>query len=702
MNPRPLFFFSLILFSTCCSAQDWTWQPANGPYGGPVLSLVMDRSGRLFAGTETKGVFLSTDQGESWQQSGLTSNRITALAVDSTGAVLAATSNSIYRSTDGGYDWKSILLPGMSVVPHCLSVTPEGTIIAGTQTAVLWSTNTGTNWATWNRTSTRINGIAVSPAGTWIAATGGGMLRSTNKGMIWTKTDSVFGGTSLSVTPSGRMYAGTELKGVYVTVDDGVTWISSALKGGHNVKSVVGTQGDTLFAAVFYLDPSIAGGIWRSVDAGATWSQWGLGHLGASCIIPDGHAGLIAGTMYGLFRSADADSVWREINAGLTNVTVKVLKAVSTDEILAGTTIGLFYSSDHGGHWVNRLPGLVPGSIDAISTDTGGRLYFSTMLFSPLGGIFRSTDQGVHWTHVSGTAITGMYESIGGIVQGPQGFLFAGTSTGRIFRSGDAGDSWLRVDSAKSCGTIRALAADSAGRIFVGSWGKGVFRSTDDGMSWVKADSGIAIKSIGCLAARGSSWIFAGGSAGIYRSSNTGNSWATLTTGVSGRVDAVSITGDGDLLASIAGRVLRSTDNGDSWIPDASGLPAASRWVLATTSDATVYAGSDTNAVFLFRDPSLDVSSRVSGTPSRVTLHQNYPNPFNPSTTIRFAVPVRTVVQLTVWNMLGQRVAVLQDGDLDAGQHETILDARGLASGVYFYRIQAGSFTETKRLLLLR
>jgi hypothetical protein len=91
-----------------------------------------------------------------------------------------------------------------------------------------------------------------------------------------------------------------------------------------------------------------------------------------------------------------------------------------------------------------------------------------------------------------------------------------------------------------------------------------------------------------------------------------------------------------------------------------------------------------------------------SPTPLLYSLLQNYPNPFNPSTTIRYGLPRNSRVRLTVFNILGEQIRVLQDGEQEAGYHEFIFDAKSLPSGVYFYRIQAGTYTETKRLLLLR
>jgi hypothetical protein len=83
-------------------------------------------------------------------------------------------------------------------------------------------------------------------------------------------------------------------------------------------------------------------------------------------------------------------------------------------------------------------------------------------------------------------------------------------------------------------------------------------------------------------------------------------------------------------------------------------------------------------------------------------LGQNYPNPFNPATTIAFVLPSRSAVSLAVYDLLGRRVATLVDGNLPAGSHQALWDARSCASGMYFYRLLAPGFAETKKMLLLK
>ncbi len=86
--------------------------------------------------------------------------------------------------------------------------------------------------------------------------------------------------------------------------------------------------------------------------------------------------------------------------------------------------------------------------------------------------------------------------------------------------------------------------------------------------------------------------------------------------------------------------------------------------------------------------------------PAAFELHQNYPNPFNPSTTFEFSLPVAGTAKLTIYNMLGETVATLVDQPLAAGSYRYEWDAANLPSGVYIYRLQAGAFSQSKKLML--
>jgi hypothetical protein len=132
-------------------------------------------------------------------------------------------------------------------------------------------------------------------------------------------------------------------------------------------------------------------------------------------------------------------------------------------------------------------------------------------------------------------------------------------------------------------------------------------------------------------------------------------------------------------------------------------------WVL-TVSDGT--SGNDGSlkawSITLLTDIVLDVEYPENGEPiASYELSQCYPNPFNPATTIRYSVPRRSDVVIEVFNVLGRKVLTLVDESKPLGEYEVIwkgCDSHGNAvtTGVYLYRIQAGAFSETKKMVLMR
>lgn len=100
--------------------------------------------------------------------------------------------------------------------------------------------------------------------------------------------------------------------------------------------------------------------------------------------------------------------------------------------------------------------------------------------------------------------------------------------------------------------------------------------------------------------------------------------------------------------------------------------------------------------------PPSEVASGSQSVPKEYSLDQNYPNPFNPQTTISFGIPVSSHVKLGVFNVLGEEVARLVDEEKQSGFYDATWDASSYPSGVYFYRLQAGTFVETKKLILMK
>lgn len=126
--------------------------------------------------------------------------------------------------------------------------------------------------------------------------------------------------------------------------------------------------------------------------------------------------------------------------------------------------------------------------------------------------------------------------------------------------------------------------------------------------------------------------------------------------------------------------------------------------VIITACDTTVIGGTITHCGgnIQWSTPINTDVPQPTGTPTSFALEQNFPNPFNPSTTIHFSLPQSAVVSLKVFNTLGQEVAELAAGEYSAGNYAIEWNAEGFASGVYYYRLVAGKFSETKPMVLAR
>ncbi|MGB5875130.1 MAG: T9SS type A sorting domain-containing protein, partial [Bacteroidota bacterium] len=150
--------------------------------------------------------------------------------------------------------------------------------------------------------------------------------------------------------------------------------------------------------------------------------------------------------------------------------------------------------------------------------------------------------------------------------------------------------------------------------------------------------------------------------------------------------------------------ILRTTDAGATWVRQSSGTTSGLYDVSFTDADTGTAVGRNGT---ILRTTTGGVVTSVKGNketsiPVQFALAQNYPNPFNPSTTIEFALPHAGFVTLSVYNVLGEEVATLIAGEHAAGTFRTSWDASGLPSGVYFYRLSAGDYVQTKKAVLMR
>jgi len=193
---------------------------------------------------------------------------------------------------------------------------------------------------------------------------------------------------------------------------------------------------------------------------------------------------------------------------------------------------------------------------------------------------------------------------------------------------------------------------------------------------------------------------------GVFLSSDNGTSWTAVNNGLSNTyVDALVVSGTNIFVGTIDG-VFLSSDNGSNWTFENKGLPSWNVGTLAV-SDSIIFAG--TNGDGVWRRPLSDITTGVQLFPDKPSsafmLSKNYPNPFNYSTLIKYSLPEKGNVSLTVYNSFGQRVATLVSKTQQAGTYKIRWNAVNFSNGIYFYSLTVNgtkNFTQTKKMILLK
>ena len=149
--------------------------------------------------------------------------------------------------------------------------------------------------------------------------------------------------------------------------------------------------------------------------------------------------------------------------------------------------------------------------------------------------------------------------------------------------------------------------------------------------------------------------------------------------------------------------LFESRDHGESWYYADNGLPAVSVWRIRIVDGEIVLATHGRGVWTLDLTEVLTHADAADAVPAEFTLEPNYPNPFNPATTIGFQVPYESHIRVTVIDMLGRQVATLVDQPFAAGAHQVDWNAATMASGQYFYRMEAdGQLIQTHSMVLVK
>ncbi len=162
--------------------------------------------------------------------------------------------------------------------------------------------------------------------------------------------------------------------------------------------------------------------------------------------------------------------------------------------------------------------------------------------------------------------------------------------------------------------------------------------------------------------------------------------------------DTVLYYNTSSLSTGFTGRQVVNQNNATSSLK-----PVVAAGFYPSPFSAVAFGGSGNSGIYADGSALLtEISPAGNYIPEKYKLEQNYPNPFNPVTTISFSIPKNQNVTLKVYDVLGKEAATLVNQELTTGQYNVTLNAGSLGSGIYFYTLSAGDFTETKKMLLVK
>lgn len=310
-------------------------------------------------------------------------------------------------------------------------------------------------------------------------------------------------------------------------------------------------------------------------------------------------------------------------------------------------------------------------------------------------GILKSTNGGISWLF-SQTPNSGYLDLF--FLDANNGFVVG--SNGTIIKTTNGGVNWTEQTSGTFYYLYSVFFTDSSTGWISGEYGT-ILKTTDGGINWNPLNSG-AVTLLGDIYFVDSEngYAISPFEGAVYKSTDGGNSWNYQFSGTYNLKDISFVDkNNGIVIGGYQGEISLTTDAGATWALQKNGtynnLIAVSRagynWVAV--GDFGTILKSTYNLV------SVEEEDQI---PASFELGQNYPNPFNPSTKIIYQIPEANLVTLKVYDVLGSELATLVNEEKSTGSYEVEFIASALSSGIYFYRLQAGKFTETKKLVLLK
>jgi photosystem II stability/assembly factor-like uncharacterized protein len=624
----------------------------------------------------------TTNGGTSWEDisgnvPGLTGTVRGIHFVDINLGFISNSTGRIYKTTNGGTNWTEVYFIGSTstTIYEIKFVDANlGYAIAGAG-QVLQTTNGGTNWILTQTAATKnlfglgllgvqsekmLDAVLVGgDAGTILISPDG---NNWNSGFYAASQEQLqrasFPSSNVGYAVGGSISTGNEFGDILKTTDGGITWLKLSFEPSYRCYSVFFIDENTGYVG------SEGPVVYKTTDGGQNWATLNTGVGSSSNINYDidffnYNIGFVCNSSGNIAKTTDGGTSWFSVSSGWTLAAIYDMFIIDSLNIYVVGPGGRVSKSIDGGASFNQLSSLGTATLYSIffTTPTTGFIAASG------GRIFKTTD-GLSFSEIpnplSGTLYTIRFvdEQIGWV---------AG-SLGELYYTQDGGNSWTESHlSLGSSPTIRDIQINGIDL-------------------WVIATEGIIIKGFSDPAIP----VELNSFAAIVSDGKVKLSWITSTE-----------------LNNSGFELQRKTENA-SWDKLAF-IPGQ-----GTTTETQIYSHVDDSPnpginYYRLKQIDYDGSFEYSGIieadvslPLRFALEQNYPNPFNPNTVIKYQIPKDGKVTLKVYDILGNEVVVLVNKKQSAGDYEVKFDAAGLSSGIYFYQLNSGEVTQTKKMILLR
>jgi len=679
-----IFFLAFILFLNCtfktdnCMSQ---WGQTSGPFGGNINCLYTNGS-IIYAGT-VNGIYLSADNGINWSlySSSLLNYNINDICIVGSNVFVnigsSSDTNKVLLSTNSGNSW-SIIFNSNNLSNSLRSIISIGSnvFIIRRNDGIYKTTDNGISWL--KIKNGFYNTLYVN--GNELYAGGYGVLRTTNNGSNWDSLTSMLDCRAICISGS-NIFANSWENGLYFSSDNGQSWntINNGLAYQHIMTLEI--AGSNLFVG------TESNGVFLTSNSGNNWSAT---TTGLTCnfirIIRKIGTIVITGTTYGAYNTTNNGLNWIKNNNGLKGLVIREFYNYN-NKLYCVAGGGIFLSSNSGDVWNEINSNLNNLAITSI-TGIGSIVYIAA------NGIFKSSNDGTNWINVS----TGLPLNITIYdICASGNNLFAGTYINGLYMSSNSGSNWILLSNGLPVDASFQKIESNGSNIYASSYSSNkIYLSSNNGNSW--ADISSELGGAATAFAFSSNNVYAG-RGGVYLSTNNGNNWSFL--GLSNSYITSLIYSNPYLIVGTQKGIFTTSDNGVTWFTKNQGfnvIPSISS--LAITNNF-IFTGPYSVWRRLFSDI-IGIQYISSEIPNGFFLSQNYPNPFNPSTNIEFSLPEKSFVKLKVFDITGKEIAELVSENLSAGTFRYEYNAENLPSGIYFYKLDAKKFSETKRMILIK